>query len=190
MRGPACRAVAHEAPPGSEDPASKHPDQQCSRQPPPRQLPPARHPRWKRRESRLSGWSARPDLKETSCQPLCAHLVLTVHRRDVEDLRVLAAVRVLGAVVEMQSAHLVAPKRAARDHALHGLFQNALREAALEHFAGGHFLEPAWVARVLVIELLLQLAAGEADLVGVDHHYMVAAIDVRRVARLVLAAQD
>src|SRR4051794_3581925 len=141
-------------------------------------------------ESPLWGWSARPDRKETSCQPLCAHLVLAVHRRDVEDLRVLAAVRMLGAIIEMQRPHLIAAKRAARDHALDGFLQDSLGEAALEYLAGRHFLEPAGVARVLVIELLLQLAAGEADLVGVDHHDMVAAVDMRRVARLVFAAED
>jgi hypothetical protein len=43
---------------------------------------------------------------------------------------------------------------------------------------------------VLVIFLLLELAAREADLVGVDDDDMVAAIDMRRVARLVLAAQN
>src|SRR4051794_7465872 len=151
---------------------------------------------WARRQRRVppeppaSGWSVRPDRKGTSCRPLCAHLVLAVHRPDVEGLGILAAVRMLGAVVEMQSAHLVAAERAARDHALDRLLKHALGEAALEHLAGGDLLDPARIAGVLVIDLLLELAACEADLAGVDDHDMVAAIDVRRVARLVLAAQD
>src|SRR4029078_4283948 len=101
------------------------------------------------------------------CRTLCAHLVLAVHGRDIEDLRVLAAVRMLGAVVEMQSAHLIAAKRAARDHALNRLLKNALRETALEHLAGGDFLEAARIARVLVIDLLGELAGGERYLVGI-----------------------
>src|SRR5207237_256707 len=56
---------------------------------------------------------------------LCAHLVLAVHRRDVEDLRILAAVRVLGAVVEVQRTHLIAAQRTARDHALDSLLKHA-----------------------------------------------------------------
>ena len=47
----------------------------------------------------------------------------------------LAAVRMLGAVVEVQGAHLVAAERAARDHALDGLFKDALGEAAFEDLA-------------------------------------------------------
>src|SRR6185436_7996702 len=70
---------------------------------------------------------------------LCAHLVLAVHRRDVEHFGVLAAVRMLGAVVEVQGAHLVAAKRTARDHALDCLLQDSLREAALENLVGGDF---------------------------------------------------
>src|SRR5438309_8048413 len=117
-------------------------------------------------ESRSSGWSVRPDRKGTFW-PLCAHLVLAVHRRDVEDFGVLAAVRMLGAVVEVQRAHLVAAERPARDHALNGFFQNALGEAALEHLARGDLLDAAGIAGVLVIDFLLELAAGGADLGGV-----------------------
>jgi hypothetical protein len=105
-------------------------------------------------------------------------------------LRVLAGVRMLRAVVEVKRAHLVAAERAARDHALHRLLEHTLGETALEHLARSRLLQPAGVAGVLVIDLLVELAAGEADLVGVDHDDMVAAIDVRREARLVLAAQD
>src|SRR5205085_8777847 len=90
--------------------------------------PQARQPR----EPRAWGWSDRRDRREISCRPLCAHLVLAVHRRDVERLRILAAVRMLGAVVEVQGAHLVAAERATRDHALNRLFEDTLREAALE----------------------------------------------------------
>ena len=50
--------------------------------------------------------------------------------------------------------------------------------------------KPPGVAGVLVIDFLVELAAGELHLAGVDDDDMVAAIDVRGEARLVLAAQD
>jgi hypothetical protein len=40
-----------------------------------------------------------------------------------------------------------------------------------------------------VIELVGQLAAGDADLAGVDHDDVIARVDVRRISGLVLAAQ-
>src|SRR6476469_10327374 len=141
-------------------------------------------------EPRAWGWSVRRDRRGISCRPLCAHLVLAVHRRDVERFGVLARVGMLGAVVEMQCAHLVAPERPARDHALNRLFEDSLGEPALEDLAGGGLLEPARITGVLVVDLLAELAPGEADLVGIDHHDMIAAVDMRRVAGLVLAPQD
>ena len=94
-----------------------------------------------------------------------------------------------GAGIDAQVRHLAAAQRTARDHALNGLFKHALGEAAIQHLGGGHFLDAAGVASVLVIGLLLQLVARQLDLAGVDHDDMIAAIDVRGEARLVLAAQ-
>jgi hypothetical protein len=54
---------------------------------------------------------------------------------------------------------------------------------------GGALLDAARIAGVVIVDLLLALAAGEHHLVGVDDDDVVAAIDVGRVARLVLAAQ-
>src|SRR6185295_12170708 len=103
------------------------------------------------------------------------------HGRDIEDCRILAAMRMLGAVVEVQGAHLVAAERTARDHALDSLLDNALGEPALEDLSCRDLLEAAGIAGVLVIELLLELAAGKADFVGIDDDDMIAAIDVRSV---------
>src|SRR5438105_8691591 len=50
--------------------------------------------------------------------------------------------------------------------------------------------QPARVARVPGVFLARQLGAADFDLGGVDHHHMVAAVQVRRERRLVLAAQD
>ena len=48
---------------------------------------------------------------------------------------------------------------------------------------------PPWIAGVAVVDLLLQLVAGDADALAVDDHDEVAGVDVRRVRRLELAAQ-
>src|SRR5262249_45923461 len=50
-------------------------------------------------------------------------------------------------------------------------------------------LDPADMAGVMVVDLLLHLASGEHNLLGVDDDDIVAAIDVGRVGRFVLAAQ-
>src|SRR5690606_21903798 len=55
---------------------------------------------------------------------------------------------------------------------------------------GGDRLDAAGIAGVLVVGLVAALVAGEADLLDVDDDDVVPAIDVRGVARLVLAAQD
>ena len=75
-------------------------------------------------------------------------LFLRFMRRDVERFGILAAVRMLGAVVEVKGAHLVAAQRPARDHPLDGLLEHPLREAALEHLAGGDALDSAGIAGV------------------------------------------
>ena len=58
--------------------------------------------------------------------------VLAVEGADVEGSRLLGRVRMLGALVDAQVAELLAAERAARKHALHGLLDDALGEAALE----------------------------------------------------------
>ncbi|VXC74354.1 hypothetical protein SPHINGOAX6_40271 [Sphingomonas sp. AX6] len=136
-------------------------------------------------------WRLRPDRKGTGgCRTLCAHLVLAVHARDVEDLRVLGGVRMLGALEDAQIAHLLTAQRTARNHALDCLFKDTLGEATVENLVRGHFLQATDVTRVLVIDLVGALLAGEPNLVGVDDDDIVAAIDVRGEAGLVLAAQD
>ena len=49
--------------------------------------------------------------------------------------------------------------------------------------------QAARVARVPVVHLVVELLAGDRDLLGVDDDDEVAGVDVRRVLRLVLAAQ-
>src|SRR5207237_9087678 len=49
--------------------------------------------------------------------------------------------------------------------------------------------QAARIAGMTVIELVVELVAGDGDLLGVDDHDEVAGVDVRRVLRLRLAAQ-
>ena len=91
--------------------------------------------------------------------------------------------------IDAQVAELRAAERPTRQHALHGLLDDALGELALEDRAGRALLDAADEAGVVVIDLLLALAAGQHDLVGVDDDDIVAVVDVRGVGRLVLAAQ-
>ena len=60
---------------------------------------------------------------------------------------------------------------------------------ALQRLAQGLALEVADVAGETVVHLVLQLLAGHRDLLGIDHHQVVAGVDVRGVDGLVLAAQ-
>ena len=81
------------------------------------------------------------------------------------------------------------PSGPSRQHALHRLLDDPLGELALEDRARGALLDAADEAGVVVVDLLLALAAGQHDLLGVDDDDVVAVIDVRGVGRLVLAAQ-
>ena len=95
----------------------------------------------------------------------------------------------LGALVDAQIAEDLAEQRTARQHALDGLLDDALREAAFQDELGRAFLDAAGIAGVVIIDLLVALAAGQDDLVGIHDHDVVAAVDMGRVIGLVLAAQ-
>src|SRR6187401_2568226 len=97
--------------------------------------------------------------------------------------------RMLRTLVNAQVAQLLAAERAARQHALHRLLDDALWETAFHDGARGALLDAADVASVMIVDLAFQLAAGEHHLFGVDDDDVVAHIDIRREGRLVLAAQ-
>src|SRR3954464_3978562 len=92
-------------------------------------------------------------------------------------------------LVDPQISELLPPQRSARKHALHGLFDDTLRKAALEDELRAALLDAADEVGVVVVHLLLALAAGEHHLLGIDDDDVVAVIDMRSVARLLLAAQ-
>ena len=74
-------------------------------------------------------------------------------------------------------------------HPDHGLLHDALRVGQL-HLAKRRLSEPAGVAGVAVVALVVGLGTCDDDLLGVDDHDEVAEVHVRCVLRLVLAAQQ
>ena len=98
--------------------------------------------------------------------------------------------RVLSTGIDAQFRVLLASQRAFfRQHALHGHFDGAFREAAGKDFAGRGRLDAARVAGVAVVDFVGQLVAGELCFLRIDHDDMVTGIDVRSKVRAVLAAQ-
>src|SRR5437763_4958714 len=102
-------------------------------------------------------------------------------------LRRLGLVRVLGAGVDLQLLDLGAREAIARKHALDRLAQH-LGRPALELIPERAAPERSRVAGMPVVELVVELLAGDGDLLGVHDHDEVARVDVRRVLGLGLAA--
>src|SRR5260370_5285397 len=95
----------------------------------------------------------------------------------------------LGSLVDAQVSELTASERSPRQHALDRLLDDALRKPAFEQELRGARLDAADVAGVVVIDLLVELAARQHHLFRIDDDDVVAAIDMGRIGRLVLAAQ-
>ena len=90
--------------------------------------------------------------------------------------------------VDLELAKLLAGEPVAGEHPLDRLADDLLGPL-LEQIAEGAGADPARVAAVAPVELLLALVPGHGDLLGVDDDHEVADVDVRGVGRLVLAAQ-
>src|SRR5919106_483756 len=118
-----------------------------------------------------------------------SYAVLPVACRHVQGGRRLAFVRMLLPAIDVQLADLLSAERALRQHALHRLFDHALGMGAAEDLPRRALLDAARIAGVAIVGLLAELVAGQRDLLGVDHHDVIAAVQVRRLHRLVLAAQ-
>src|SRR6266511_1588329 len=106
-----------------------------------------------------------------------------------ERLRLLRLVAVIGAGVHAELARHLPAEPVVREHALDRLLD---REGGLAGEQPGvdGLGQAARVAGVVVGDLLVLLAAGERDLLGVDHDHVVAGVGVGGEDRLVLAAQD
>src|SRR5690606_36116166 len=117
-----------------------------------------------------------------------AVILVDCHDLDIQDLRLLGGVRELGTLVDLELAVHRAAQRVLGEHALDGDLDDALG-VALQRLLQGFGLEVADVAGEPVVHLVLQLVAGDLDLLGVDHDDVVAGVDVRGVDGLVLAPE-
>ena len=109
--------------------------------------------------------------------------------RDLELGGGLGGVRVRGAGVHLELQELLATERALGEHATDRLAQGLFGLAGVQ-MGVGLGLDAARVAAVAVHHGAVGLAGRHDDLVGVDDDHVIAGVDVGRVGRLVLAAQD
>jgi hypothetical protein len=115
--------------------------------------------------------------------------VLGIHRGDVERDRILRLVRMARPLVDPQIAELLARQRPFVEHAFHRLLKHSLGELAVQDELRLAILDAARIAGVVVVDFLVELAAREHDLLGIDDDDVVAAVHVRRVVGPMLAAQ-
>src|SRR5262249_28864559 len=107
---------------------------------------------------------------------------------QVQGLRILRPVRMLGACVDLELRQLAARQLVLREHPLDGLAQHFGR-APLELLAERAARDAAGIAGVPVVALLVELRARRHDLLCIHDNHEVTGVDVRRVLRLALAAQ-
>ena len=118
-----------------------------------------------------------------------APCILGVQPGDVELGWVLRLVGMFRPGIDAQIAELLAAERPARDHTLHGLLQHPLGMLAVENLLGNAILDATGIAGMPVIDLVGSLVAGERHIAGVDHHDIVAAVEMGRVGWLMFAAK-
>src|SRR3954463_13920629 len=85
---------------------------------------------------------------------------------QIQWLGILRLVRVLRAGVDLQLRGLLTRKLVLREHALDRA-PNDLRRPAIELFAQRAALQPAGIARVAVVHLLVELVPRDRDLLGI-----------------------
>src|SRR5436189_2307699 len=105
-----------------------------------------------------------------------------------ERLRRLWAVRMLRPGVDLELGDLLPREAVPRQHALDCLAQDLLRPP-LELLAERSAPEPARIAGVPVVALLIELVARHPDLLRVHHDDEVARVDMRGVGGLALAPE-
>src|SRR5690348_16900389 len=91
--------------------------------------------------------------------------------------------------VNLELRQQLPTENALREHVLDRPLDGELR-LALEQVPVALGPEAARVGAVVVVELLVELVAGELHLPGVDDHDEVTRVDVRREGRLVLATKN
>src|SRR5262249_30528732 len=105
-----------------------------------------------------------------------------------ENFGILGGVRVVRSRIHLQLRQLLTGEPVAREHPLARLADD-LGRTALELVAKRAAPEPAGVAGVSVVELVVELRPRHRDLLGVHNDDEVARVDMRRVLRLALAPQ-
>lgn len=116
---------------------------------------------------------------------------------EIKNFRVLCCVRVLSAVVNVHIADELATKTILGEHAFHHTHEqgvhtgfDVLVERLLHELLGSQFFLTAGIAGVVKIDVVSHLFAGENNFVGIDDDYIVTALNVGRVAGLVLTHKD
>lgn len=94
----------------------------------------------------------------------------------------------LGTFVNEELLVHSAAKAVLRKHALYGYFYNLVRATSYEALRLFGLLT-TWVTSEGHVFLVLHLVAGKNDLAAVDYNYVISTVEVRRVIRLVLAAE-
>src|SRR5262249_3035143 len=98
----------------------------------------------------------------------CAPDVLAVHGGDIEHLRLLRGMGMIGSLVDAQISELAASERTAGQHALDRLLDDPLGKFALEQEFRRALLDAADVPGVMMIDFAIDLAAGQDHLFGID----------------------
>src|SRR6185295_8250703 len=106
-----------------------------------------------------------------------------------ERLRPLGLMGMIRAGVDLELAQLLGAEPRVREHALDRPADNFLGPA-LEQLAERLLLEALGMAAVADVGLGLELGRADRDLARVQHDHVVAAVEVRRPGRLVLALED
>ena len=80
-------------------------------------------------------------------------------------------------------------QRSLRKHALYSELDNLLR-LLVHHLTQGGLFHTAYVIRVMIVNLLIQLLAGYFDLVCIYNDYIISGVDVRSKDCFVLTSQN
>src|SRR5438445_7600029 len=107
---------------------------------------------------------------------------------DFQYLRLLRAVRMVRAFVDLELGVHRTTERVFRQHALDRGFDHALGVLGQKILQRDR-LDVADVAGVVVIDLVVELVAGDCNLLRVDYDEIIARVAMRGVDRLMLAAQ-
>jgi len=129
-------------------------------------------------------------IRATEVLRLPVAVMMNEGQANGEDLRLLRSVGMLGAGVHAKLREHLTSEVVLRKHAAHGRAHDAIGVGRREQLVGRDRLDTAHVARVVGVDLLLALAAGQDDLLGVHDDDVVAGVGVGREGRLVLPAQN